>query len=63
MLTIDLVLGIINKILDIWLEYVKKLSPEQIQREWERHEKRLAFWENIFNKLQSEVKIEISRSK
>lgn len=51
MTPIDLVLGIILELLKAW----NALEPGQRNAAWERHEKRLAFWQDVFEKLQPTV--------
>lgn len=52
MLTAATVLRIIELSLEIWLETLKSLPPEQRAAMAERHEKRMQFWEDLFERLQ-----------
>jgi hypothetical protein len=40
-------LGIVLEILKGFNLALEKLAPEQVQAAWDRHEKRLEFWEGV----------------
>ena len=48
------VLEIIRLSLEITLEVVKGVPPEQRAAMWERHERRMEFWERLFNRFEKE---------
>ena len=47
MVTLNLVLGIVLETLKGANLAFEKMTPEQVQGAWERHEKRLEFWQNL----------------
>lgn len=46
------ILEIIRLSLELALEGMRGMPDEVKRAAWERHEKRIAFWENLFEKLQ-----------
>lgn len=56
MITLNLVLGIIASLLKLAEQAAEKMTPEQFQAMWDRHEKRMEFWEGLaatFNRSDS----------
>jgi hypothetical protein len=51
-MTPDLILQIIRLSLEIVLEVIKGIPIEQRQEMWKAHEKRMKFWEDLFEKTQ-----------
>jgi hypothetical protein len=51
MLTAEAVLQIIRLSLEITLEIIKGIPDANKEKFWDRHEKRMEFWENLFRKL------------
>ncbi len=52
-MTPALVLEIIKLAMELALTVVKNIPPEQQAKFWERHEKRIEFWEDVFGKMQA----------
>ena len=51
MVTLNLVLGIIASLLKLAEQAAEKMTPEQFQVMWARHEERMAFWEGFASKF------------
>lgn len=53
-----LILEIVKLSLEIALQVLKDMPPEQKVAAWERHAKAMAFWENVFERFapQGEIK-------
>ena len=51
-----LILGIIDKALAIALEISESMPPESKAAFWERHEKNMAFWQGLFDRMGEQVK-------
>jgi hypothetical protein len=51
MITLNLVLGIITSLLKLAEQAAEKMTPDQFQAMWERHEKRMEFWEGLAEKF------------
>ena len=51
MVTLNLVLGIVASLLKLAEQAAEKMTPEQFQAMWVRHEERMAFWEGLVNKF------------
>ena len=47
-----LVLAIIDKILALTLEAVKSMPEASKQAYWERHDRQMAFWQGLFERIQ-----------
>lgn len=47
MVTLNLILSIIASIVKMAEHAAEKMTPEQFQAMWERHEARMAFWERL----------------
>lgn len=45
------ILEIIRLILEITLEAMKNMPPEEKAAFWARHEANMAFWQKVFNRL------------
>jgi hypothetical protein len=50
------ILAIIRLSLEITLEVIKGIPIEQRQAMWERHEQRIQFWQNLFERVSKEAK-------
>lgn len=46
-----IILEIIKLSLEITLEVIKGIPPEQRQQMWEDHAKAIAFWQGLFTRL------------
>ena len=55
MVTLNLVLGIILETIKGANLAMEKLAPEQVQGAWERHEKRLEFWQGLVDWVKGKV--------
>ena len=56
-----LILGIIDKALAIALEISESMPEESKAAFWERHEKNMAFWQNLFDRLGAQTLAGVDR--
>lgn len=57
-MTPEVVLRIIQLLLEIILEVIKGVPIASRQAVWERHEKRVEFWNGVFEKLFKKDEVE-----